>query len=93
MRVAFRLDEPIQVDMVLGDGALHRGAACDRIPLATPGVCFVRLDGIPDPQRARAVYVPDETIEQLGRAYPRSLAVEGAARLRGPFDRWGDRSG
>ncbi|MGJ7442505.1 FtsK/SpoIIIE domain-containing protein [Aquipuribacter sp. MA13-6] len=70
VRVAFRLDEPIQVDMVLGDGALHRGAACDRIPLATPGVCFVRLDGVPDPQRARAVYVPDQTIEQLGRAYP-----------------------
>ncbi|WP_380169516.1 FtsK/SpoIIIE domain-containing protein [Jannaschia sp. R86511] len=70
VRVAFRLDEPIQVDMVLGDGALHRGAVCDRIPLATPGVCFVRLDGIPDPQRARAVYVPDDTIEELGRAYP-----------------------
>ncbi|WP_380169101.1 FtsK/SpoIIIE domain-containing protein [Jannaschia sp. R86511] len=70
VRVAFRLDEPIQVDMVLGDGALHRGAACDRIPLATPGVCFVRLDGVPDPLRARAVYVPDETIEQLGLTYP-----------------------
>ncbi|WP_380167739.1 FtsK/SpoIIIE domain-containing protein [Jannaschia sp. R86511] len=70
VRVAFRLDEPIQVDMVLGDGALHRGAACDRIPLATPGVCFVRLDGIPDPQRARAAYVPDELIDQLGRTYP-----------------------
>ncbi|MFC3689958.1 FtsK/SpoIIIE domain-containing protein [Aquipuribacter hungaricus] len=70
VRVAFRLDEPIQVDMVLGDGALQRGAACDRIPLSTPGVCFVRIDGVPDPQRARAVYVPDKTIEHLGRTYP-----------------------
>ena len=83
VRVAFRLDEPIQVDMVLGDGALHRGAACDRIPLATPGVCFVRLDGVPDPLRARAVYVPDETIEQLGRTYP-APAVKGLPVVAGP---------
>ncbi|WP_380163786.1 FtsK/SpoIIIE domain-containing protein [Jannaschia sp. R86511] len=83
VRVAFRLDEPIQVDMVLGDGALHRGAVCDRIPLATPGVCFVRLDGIPDPQRARAVYVPDDTIEELGRAYP-ALADAGLPVFAGP---------
>ena len=65
VRVAFRLDEPIQVDMVLGDGALHRGAACDRIPLTTPGVCFVRHDGHPEPLRARATYVTDQTITDV----------------------------
>jgi S-DNA-T family DNA segregation ATPase FtsK/SpoIIIE len=28
-RIAMRLDEPEQVDMVLGDGARDRGATCD----------------------------------------------------------------
>ena len=35
-RIAMRLDEPEQVDMVLGDGARDRGAACELIP-AGPG--------------------------------------------------------
>ena len=69
VRVAFRLDEPIQVDMVLGDGALSRGAACDRIPLSTPGVCFVRHDGHPEPIRARATFVSDDTIAAVTRTY------------------------
>ena len=47
-----RLDEPEQVDMVLGDGARDRGAACELIP-ADPatgaGVAFVRLEDDPDP--------------------------------------------
>lgn len=78
VRVAFRLDEPIQVDMVLGDGALHRGAACDRIPLATPGVCFVRHDGYPEPLRARATYVTDQTIVDVTSrwAIPQTAPVD-----------------
>jgi len=43
-RIAMRLDEPEQADMVLGDGARDRGAACELIP-ADPatgaGVAFV----------------------------------------------------
>ena len=35
-RIAMRLDEPEQVDMVLGDGARDRGAACELIS-AGPG--------------------------------------------------------
>lgn len=83
VRVAFRLDEPIQVDMVLGDGALSRGAACDRIPLVTPGVCFVRHDGDPEPSRARATYVTDHTIGQVTSqwAIPRSVADSPAEEL------------
>ncbi len=30
-KIALRLDEPAQVDMVLGDGARDRGALCDEI--------------------------------------------------------------
>jgi hypothetical protein len=39
-RIAMRLDEPEQVDMVLGDGARDRGAACELIstdPATGPG--------------------------------------------------------
>jgi len=36
-RLALRLDEPAQVDMVLGDGVRQRGAMADEIPESTPG--------------------------------------------------------
>lgn len=62
VRVAFRLDEPIQVDMVLGDGARQRGARCDEISSAQAGVGYVRIDGQPEPVRVRAAYLDDAAI-------------------------------
>ena len=44
-RIAMRLDEPEQTDMVLGDGARDRGAACELIssdPATGAGVAYVR---------------------------------------------------
>jgi DNA segregation ATPase FtsK/SpoIIIE, S-DNA-T family len=71
-KIALRLDEPAQVDMVLGDGARDRGAACDEIS-ATPsigaGVAFVRLEAAPDPVRVRAAFVSDEDIRDMTNAY------------------------
>ena len=64
-RIAMRLDEPEQVDMVLGDGARDRGAACELIspdPATGAGVAFVRLEGDPDPVRVRAGWVTDTDI-------------------------------
>jgi S-DNA-T family DNA segregation ATPase FtsK/SpoIIIE len=70
-RIAMRLDEPEQVDMVLGDGARDRGAACELIP-ADPatgaGVAFVRLESDPDPVRVRAGWVTDADIRDLADA-------------------------
>jgi S-DNA-T family DNA segregation ATPase FtsK/SpoIIIE len=70
-RIAMRLDEPEQVDMVLGDGARDRGAACELIP-ADPatgaGVAFVRVEGDPDPVRVRAGWVTDFDIRALADA-------------------------
>jgi S-DNA-T family DNA segregation ATPase FtsK/SpoIIIE len=69
-RIAMRLDEPEQTDMVLGDGARDRGAACELIP-ADPatgaGVAFVRLgsDPDPDPVRVRAGWVTDADIRAM----------------------------
>jgi S-DNA-T family DNA segregation ATPase FtsK/SpoIIIE len=67
-RIAMRLDEPEQVDMVLGDGARDRGAACELIstdPAVGAGVAFVRLESDPDPVRVRAGWVADAGIREM----------------------------
>jgi S-DNA-T family DNA segregation ATPase FtsK/SpoIIIE len=67
-RIAMRLDEPEQVDMVLGDGARDRGATCELIasdPAVGAGVAFVRLETDPDPVRVRAGWVTDTDIRAL----------------------------
>lgn len=75
-KVALRLDEPTQVDMVLGDGARRLGAVCDQIPDSLPGVGFVRVDGLREPVRVRAGYVSDVDIAAMCRDYaPRSTAT------------------
>ncbi|WP_380165652.1 FtsK/SpoIIIE domain-containing protein [Jannaschia sp. R86511] len=80
-RVAFRLDEPIQVDMVLGDGARQRGARCDEISLAQAGVAYVRVDGHPDPVRVRAAYLDDNTIRDRITASAHLPAATGTTAL------------
>ena len=79
-RIAMRLDEPEQVDMVLGDGARDRGATCELIsadPATGAGVAFVRLEADPDPVRVRAGWVTDADIRALADRVPaRSSAVE-----------------
>jgi DNA segregation ATPase FtsK/SpoIIIE, S-DNA-T family len=70
-RVALRLDESDQVDMVLGDGARDRGALADLIsplPATGAGVGYVRLEGSPDPVRVRAAFVADEDIRAMAAA-------------------------
>ena len=67
-RIAMRLDEPEQVDMVLGDGARDRGATCELIstdPATGAGVAYVRLEADPDPVRVRAGWVSDAEIWDL----------------------------
>jgi len=67
-RIAMRLDEPEQVDMVLGDGARDRGAACELIstdPAVGAGVAFVQLEADPDPVRVRAGWVTDTDIQAM----------------------------
>ncbi len=66
-KIGLRLDERVQVDMVLGEGARLRGAYCDRIPESTPGVGYVRLDGLREPVRVRAGHVTDADIAQMAR--------------------------
>jgi S-DNA-T family DNA segregation ATPase FtsK/SpoIIIE len=70
-KIALRLDEPSQVDMVLGDGARDRGALCDEIspdPATGAGVGYVRLETAPDPVRVRAAFVSDDDIRAMCEA-------------------------
>ncbi|RVX46116.1 S-DNA-T family DNA segregation ATPase FtsK/SpoIIIE [Nonomuraea polychroma] len=67
-KIALRLDESEQVDMVLGDGARDRGALADQIsprPELGAGVGYVRLETSPDPIRVRATYVSDDDIRDM----------------------------
>ncbi|MGI4893947.1 MAG: hypothetical protein ACRYF3_02415 [Janthinobacterium lividum] len=68
-KVAMRLDEKAQVDMVLGEGARESGALCHQIADTTPGVAYVKVDGIREPVRVRASYYDDEAIADLARDY------------------------
>ncbi|MFI7105036.1 FtsK/SpoIIIE domain-containing protein [Nonomuraea sp. NPDC050227] len=78
-KIALRLDESEQVDMVLGDGARDRGALADRIspvPELGAGVGYVRLEASPGPVRVRAAYVSDHDIRAMVDAYaPRGEAA------------------
>jgi S-DNA-T family DNA segregation ATPase FtsK/SpoIIIE len=67
--VGLRLDEPGQIDMVLGAGAREQGARCDRIPTSLPGVGYVRLDGVREPMRVRAGNVTDDDIAAMVSEY------------------------
>ncbi|GAA3159145.1 FtsK/SpoIIIE domain-containing protein [Nonomuraea roseoviolacea] len=67
-KIALRLDESEQVDMVLGDGARDRGALADHIspvPERGAGIGYVRLETSPDPVRVRAAYVSDTDIRAM----------------------------
>ena len=78
-KIALRLDEPSQVDMVLGDGARDRGAFCDTIssdPMTGAGVGYVRLEASPDPVRVRAAFVSDDDIRDMTAAYTAGLLAE-----------------
>src|SRR4051812_35962690 len=68
-KVALRLDGPLEVDMVLGDGAREQGAYCDRITAGLPGVGYVRVGGVREPTRVRAGHVTDEDIAAMVRDY------------------------
>jgi DNA segregation ATPase FtsK/SpoIIIE, S-DNA-T family len=79
-RIALRLDESDQVDMVLGDGARDRGALADEIsalPLTGAGVGYVRLEATPDPVRVRAAYVSDDDIQAMVAAVTATESLAG----------------
>ena len=75
-KIALRLDEASQVDMVLGEGARDRGANAHLIDPMLPGVAFVRLEGSPMPVRVRAAYVSDDDIDTMTADHTSAATVE-----------------
>jgi S-DNA-T family DNA segregation ATPase FtsK/SpoIIIE len=76
-RIALRVAEDTEVDMVLGDGALARGARCHEIPPTLPGVGFVRMEGVAEPVRVRFTYLDDDHIRDLADTYPAPVDTTG----------------
>jgi S-DNA-T family DNA segregation ATPase FtsK/SpoIIIE len=69
VRLALRMVETDQTDMVLGRGARNRGAACELIPRSLPGIGYQLLDGEQHPTRVRASWLSDTDIDQLAHTY------------------------
>ncbi len=64
-RICLRVSAKSHVGMVLGDHAHERGAWANRITETDPGTGYVFGEGIREPLRIRAGWVPDATIKQL----------------------------
>ncbi len=64
-RICLRVSAKSHVGMVLGDQAYERGAWANRITEADAGVGYVVGEGLREPLRIRAGWVPDQTIKQL----------------------------
>ena len=64
-RICLRVAAKSHVAMVLGDHAYDRGAWANRIGESEAGVGYLFGEGIREPLRVRAGWVPDEAIKQL----------------------------
>jgi S-DNA-T family DNA segregation ATPase FtsK/SpoIIIE len=79
-RICLRVSTKSHVGMVLGDQAYERGAWANRITEAEAGTGYVFGEGIREPLRIRAGWVPDEAIKQL-EAFVASPGREDTAAL------------
>lgn len=83
-RIALRLVEASQVDLVLGDGARKRGAKCDHISETAPGVGYVAETGSKAVTRVRAAYLTDDDIRRLATTFrPGPAMAEGLHIIEG----------
>ncbi|TCK20630.1 FtsK/SpoIIIE domain-containing protein [Pseudonocardia endophytica] len=78
-RICLRVATKSHVGMVLGDHAYDRGAWANRIGESEPGVGYLFGEGIREPLRVRAAWVPDDAIKDLERLVtgPAPLAIPG----------------
>lgn len=79
-RVALRLLEDVQVDMVLGRSARQRGAECDRIAPSLPGVGYVVAEGIREPVRVRAAHITDADLADMVSRWSPTAVTTGPTR-------------
>jgi S-DNA-T family DNA segregation ATPase FtsK/SpoIIIE len=79
-RICLRVAAKSHVAMVLGDGAYERGAWANRIGESEAGVGYVFGEGVREPLRIRAGWVPDETIKELEEFVAPSVVRGSAVR-------------
>jgi DNA segregation ATPase FtsK/SpoIIIE, S-DNA-T family len=78
-RICLRVATKTHVGMVLGDQAYDRGAWANRITNAEAGVGYVFGEGIREPLRVRAGWVPDRAIKALEAFVTAPFARDNAA--------------
>jgi S-DNA-T family DNA segregation ATPase FtsK/SpoIIIE len=76
-RVALRLDDELQPDMLLGSGMRARGGLADQIPISMPGVAFVKEEHSAEPIRVRASMITDDDIREMAERVERSRESSG----------------
>ncbi|MBC3191469.1 cell division protein FtsK [Pseudonocardia sp. C8] len=78
-RICLRVATKSHVGMVLGEHAYDRGAWANRIGESEAGVGYLFGEGIREPLRVRAAWVPDDAIKDLERLVtgPAPLAIPG----------------
>jgi S-DNA-T family DNA segregation ATPase FtsK/SpoIIIE len=64
-RICLRVAAKTHVAMVLGEHAYDRGAWANRIGESEAGVGYLFGEGVREPLRVRAGWVPDDVIKQL----------------------------
>ncbi|HXT44647.1 MAG TPA: FtsK/SpoIIIE domain-containing protein [Pseudonocardiaceae bacterium] len=64
-RICLRVTAKSHVGMVLGEHAYEQGAWANRIGESEPGTGYVWGEGLREPLRVRAGWVPDQVIKQL----------------------------
>jgi S-DNA-T family DNA segregation ATPase FtsK/SpoIIIE len=79
-RICLRVSAKSHVGMVLGDQAYERGAWANRITEAEAGVGYVFGEGLREPLRIRAGWVPDDAIKNL-ETFVTNPATQHAALL------------
>jgi S-DNA-T family DNA segregation ATPase FtsK/SpoIIIE len=85
IRICLRVVEAAQVGMVFGPGARERGAHCDTIPAALPGVGYVQIDGEEDHTRVRFAHITPAMIGATKGDLPQPEAEEPAQTSDGIF--------
>lgn len=77
-RICLRTSEPNQVNLVLGDGALERGAEAHKIPRNAPGTGYLMEDG-GYPMLVRFPWASDDFVKAMARDYAPGTATKTAA--------------
>ncbi|GAA3801918.1 FtsK/SpoIIIE domain-containing protein [Amycolatopsis tucumanensis] len=78
-RICLRVTSKSHVGMVLGDQAYERGAWANRIAETEAGVGYVWGEGLREPLRVRAGWVPDDTVKALEAFVTGRIASIGGA--------------